>query len=165
MRTESYEANHISLQNITIRLPCSSLECRLATKNEKSTMKKMYKIIFYRKESYDANHISLQSIIIRKPAWRPCSSLECRLATKRKKIHKAWITKNHQSKCPKLHATYCYMRNEIAKPTHVSLTALLSFGILRNKNENQLKKRNETFITLKNCFDKYMPSLSSGLNG
>ena len=49
------------------------------------------------------------------------------------------------------------MRNEIAKPTFISLVALLSFGILRKKMKiNWESETFETFITLKNCFDKYI---------
>ena len=51
-----------------------------------------------------------------------------------------WNTERKKRKMSKI--TCCYMRNEIAKPTFISLVALLSFGILRKKNENQLKKRN-----------------------
>ena len=44
------------------------------------------------------------------------------------------------------------MRNEIAKPTHVSLAALLSFGILRNKKWKPTEKAQWNIHHIKKLF-------------
>ena len=77
-----------------------------------------------RTESYEANHVSLQNITS-PTAWL-FSGMPC---NKKRKI----IWKMSKITC-------CYMRNEIAKPTHISLAALLSIGILHNKEWKSTEK-------------------------